>query len=323
VGYVKTAAYKLNEYRIIEDENGLLRWETHYGFGVQRRGMCLIHDDILIIGPCSHEEIGYLKGEFLDRLEKLSSWNKTSYYCFASDLLDVASGRSLDQNFLDRMTFSVSISGNRAGPVLDGDHCTFRLEKYQITVATNGQVTWQAYGRMNRLLSGHCNIQSGVLFIGPEAQEKEIESKGDFFKKLDTLPRWDATKIWSRSLAFRPCHTLPQIAQLTDTIEKRTCRREGYARYEKFAMERGLVGQLRIPLPSRFKFRKLSWPHLHLPLGFRLRKRSRPLFRKASFRLIWLILLVVGGLLLGLIVSLHSVKERFRRFHSPENHHRE
>ena len=152
VNYMKTAAYKLNEYRIIEDENGLLWWETHYGFGVQRRGMCFIHNDILIIGPCSHEEIGYLKGEFLDRLEKLPLWNKTKHYCFASELLDVASGRSLDQDFLDRMSFSVSIGSNRAGPILDRDPGTFRLEKYQITVATNGQVTWQSYGGMNKLL---------------------------------------------------------------------------------------------------------------------------------------------------------------------------
>src|SRR5512143_3333705 len=106
---METAAYKLKQYRIIQDENCLLWWEMHYGFGVQRQGMCFIHNDILIIGPCTREEIGYLKREFLDGLEKLPLWNKTKYYCFASELLDVASGRSLNHYFLDQMSFSMNI----------------------------------------------------------------------------------------------------------------------------------------------------------------------------------------------------------------------
>jgi len=78
---METATYRLNEYRIIEHVNGLLEWETHYGFGAQQHGTCFIYNDILIIGPCSHEEVGYLKGEFLDRIEKLPFWNKTESYC--------------------------------------------------------------------------------------------------------------------------------------------------------------------------------------------------------------------------------------------------
>jgi len=286
--------------------------------------MCFIHKDILIIGPCSREEIGYLKGEFLDRLEKLPLWNKTKYYCFASELLDVASGRSLDQDFLNRMSFSASIGSNRAGPILDRDPGTFRLEKYQITVATDGQVTWQWYGGMNKMLVGQCRIQSGVLFIGPEEQEKEEDIKGEFFKKLDTLPQWDRTRIWSRCLALRPCQVSQQEGRPPATSDNDAWTRQGdHVMNEKPAMEctQRLGSQIRSLFPSSFKSRNLSLPRLHLPLVFRLGKPSWHLFGKAKFRFIWIIPLVFGGLLLGLILSLHSVKDRLHRFHSSEEHH--
>jgi hypothetical protein len=325
VNHMKTAQYKLNEYRIIEDDNGRLMWEKHYGFGGQRRGMCLIHNDILIIAPYSHEEIGYLKGEFLDRMEKLPLWNKTKHYCFSSDLQDVASGRRLDQNLLDQMSFSINIGSNRSEPIRSGDPGVFRLAKYRITVGTNSQVTWQAYGRMNRVLSGQCIIHSGVLFIGPEEQDKEEESKGDFLKELETLPQWDRTKIWSRSLALWPCHPWPLKRKPSATVEKETWRprEEGYAIYEKPPMERTQrpEGQFRSLSSSCFRSRKVSLPGLRLPEAFRFRKPSWRRSRGAKIRLIWLILLVLAGLLFGLIMSLHSVKERFHGFHSSEKHH--
>jgi hypothetical protein len=323
---MKMSAYKLNEYRIIEDENRRLRWETHYGFGVQRSGMCFIYEDILIIAPCSHEEIGYLKGEFLDRLENLPLWNKTKHYCFSSDLRDVASGRSLDQNLLDQMSFSINSGSNRSEPIRDGDPGVFRLEKYRLTVATNGQVRWQAYGRMNRVLSGQCIIHSGVLFIGPEEQDNEEENKGDFLRKLETLPQWDRTMIWSRSHALEACHPRPLKREPSATVEKDTWRQveeEGRTIDEKPPMQRiqRPEGQFRSLSSSCFRSRKVSLPRLRLPEAFRFRKPSWHLSKGAKIRLIWLILPVLAGLLFGLIMSLHSVKERSHRVHSSEKHH--
>jgi hypothetical protein len=69
--------YRLGEYRITEYENGLLRWETHFNFGVQRSGKCYIFGDILIIGHWSNEGSGYLQLEFSELLQKLPIWNKT------------------------------------------------------------------------------------------------------------------------------------------------------------------------------------------------------------------------------------------------------
>jgi hypothetical protein len=322
---MKTAAYKLDEYRIIEDESGRLRWETHFGFGVQQRGMCFIYEDILIMAPCSHDEIGYLKGEFLDRLEKLPLWNRTEHYCFSSDLLDVASGRSLDQNLLDQMFFLINRGSNRSEPVGCGDPGVFRLEKYRVTVATNGQVTWQASGGMNRVRSGQCIIHSGVLFIGPEEQDKGEENKRDFLRKLELLPRWDRTKSWSRSLALRPCHPWPQKRKPISTIEKDTWRQgdEGHASYEKPPREctRRPGGQFRSLLSLCFRSRKISLPGLHLPEPVRSLQSLRYVSRGPKIRLIWLTLLVLAGMLFGVIISLHSAKERFHRFHPVEKHH--
>jgi hypothetical protein len=138
---MKKTRYRIGEYRITEYEKGSLWWEAHHGFGVQRSGKCFVHDDILIIGQCIHEEIGYLKGEFLDHLEKLPTWKKTRYYCFAFELLDVGTGRNLKEDVLEQMLSSGNI--NRAGPEADMNDVprTYRLDKYQITLAANGELS--------------------------------------------------------------------------------------------------------------------------------------------------------------------------------------
>jgi hypothetical protein len=298
---MKTPDYKLREYRIYQEGNGLFWWETHCGFGVQRRGMCFIWHDILILGPCSHEEIGYLKGEYLYRLEKLASWNKTKYYCFASELLDVISGRSLDHNFMSWMYSSVSTGRNGAGPILERDSGTFRLDKYQITATPNGDITWQAYGRMNRVLSGQCSIQSGVLFIGAEEQDKEGANKEECFKKQYTLPRWDKTRIWSRSLALQPCHPLQHEAKPHAALHKIVSAWESNYAKEKHPLiyEEQLQSQIRSLWPSRFKANMCSWSRSRLHLAFRFGKQLWPIFKKAKFWSISLIFFVMAGLFIA------------------------
>lgn len=54
---IKTS-YRLRSYRIIEYENGLLRWKTHYDFGVHRSGECFICRNVLFAGKRQQEERG-------------------------------------------------------------------------------------------------------------------------------------------------------------------------------------------------------------------------------------------------------------------------
>ena len=52
--------------------------------------------------PWSEEKDGFLIGEFLDQLKKLPAWDKTLYYCFFSELLDIKTGRKLTADRLHK-----------------------------------------------------------------------------------------------------------------------------------------------------------------------------------------------------------------------------
>ena len=78
---MQNTSYRLTEYKIIENEHGDLWWETHIGLGSLKSGKCFINGDILFIKPSDSTEPGFLKGEFLDHLNKLPKWEKTKYFC--------------------------------------------------------------------------------------------------------------------------------------------------------------------------------------------------------------------------------------------------
>ena len=87
-------AYRLGEYKIIEYEHGDLWWETHIGLGSLKSGKCFINGDILFIKPSDSTGPGFLKGEFLDHLNKLPKWEKTKYYCASYKIHECKSGSS-------------------------------------------------------------------------------------------------------------------------------------------------------------------------------------------------------------------------------------
>ncbi len=89
----KDTSYRLGRYEIIEKENGEVWWETHSGFGLLRAGKCFIEGKILFIGPYKTEEPGFLKGEFIEHLNKLSKWEKTKYYCSSYTICNCKTGR--------------------------------------------------------------------------------------------------------------------------------------------------------------------------------------------------------------------------------------
>ena len=320
----KKTTSQLGEYRITEYENGILWWETHHGLGEQRSGKCFVHDDMLILGVSRHEDIGFLKLEFLDKLHKLPAWNKTRYYCFASELLDVVSGRTVNEDLLDRIFSLADMNAARAKPVTANGPGTFRLEKYQITVAADGQISWQADGGMNRLVGGQCIIKSGVLFIGPQEHDKGDQSNRKFLTKLQGLPRWDRTTIWGRTLALRACEPTLE-GYWTNTTHAHRGTRGNVALPEKHlvACRRGSRRPLRDLLLSGFKLGTPSLPLLHKPLGHRFRNQSWRLLDGAKVCLICVISLVLAGLLLGLTLGLKGVGKSLHWFRSSEVHHHE
>lgn len=91
-------SYGLGRFEIIEKKNGEIWWETHAGFGRLRAGKCFIVGEILFIGPYKTEKPGFLKGEFIEHLNKLPKWEKTKYYCSSYSIYNCKTGR-MSRNF--------------------------------------------------------------------------------------------------------------------------------------------------------------------------------------------------------------------------------
>ncbi len=318
---IEKSTYRLGEYQIAEYDDDALRWTVHHGFGEQWSGKCFILDDILVLEKFTHEEIGYLKGEFLDRIRKLPGWNKTKFYCFASDLLDVSSGRSLSRDWKAYLSSTRGDGRNRSQAPKVKAPLIFRLDKYKVTVKDNNQISWQTLEGGNKVVGGQCTIQSGILLIGPKNYEAGGQSRADFFKGLNEMAPWQRTMIWSHSLALRPCESAPQTEGLNEIGKKAESRDRKYREHPSFSsLWKGKKESLR---PLRIKHTRPSPPRLRLPSIFKFPKPSWPLQGRGKARWIFLISLLLASLLFGLILSLHPLKEGSHRHHSSgEDHHK-
>ncbi len=94
----KGTSYRLGRFEIIEKKNDEIWWETHAGFACFRSGKCFIVGDILFIGPYQTEEPGFLKGEFIEHLNKYPKWEKTKYYCLSYSIYSCKTGK-MSRNF--------------------------------------------------------------------------------------------------------------------------------------------------------------------------------------------------------------------------------
>ena len=302
---ISKRAYRLGEYRIAEDEHGLLWWETHFNFGVQRSGKCYIFGNVLILGPWSHEESGYLQLEFSELLNKLPVWEKTQYYCFASELLNVSTGQSLTSDFLERY---IALRASGSNPSMNMTPAIFRLGRYQITIADDGDISWQKCEGFNRVIGGLCVIESDILFIDPQEYEFGNQNKQEFLNKLNQLPKWDKTIAWCRSFVLRPCHVEAHQTDNTGLINLHQYKME-----EHFVNEKPSAPNLnqyqeppkRLLLLSSLWLEK-AWQRIHIKKGW-----SK-----------YIIPMVVVGLLFGLIMIFHSEKKSHRAHGHKEHHHK-
>ena len=297
--------YRLGEYRIAEDKNGLLYWETHFNFGVQRSGKWFILGDILIIGHWSHEEAGYLQLEFSELLQKLPVWNRTHYYCFASELLDVSTNQSLTNDFLERH-IALARSTDSTPPT-DMGPGIFRLGRYQITIEDNGKVSWHNYEGLDKVVGGQCVFESGVLLIGPQEYDDRYQSKREFLKKLTQLPKWDKSMAWCRSLVLRPCHVEVQQTKNPDSTNLHQYIMDEHSFDEK---------------PSTLNLNQYKEPSKRLlRLSFKWPETAWHLIRGRRMWLKYLIPLVLVGLMLGLVMILHSLEKKSDSHHWSKDHH--
>jgi len=143
-----------------------------------------------------------LKLEFHEHLMKLSAWNKTRYYCFASSLRKVGT----EQSLTSYLTGQLSIDKIGMEAVNITVPSTFRLDRYKITVDENSIISWQTIGELNRTTGGRCFAESGILFIGPKESElDEGQGRKIFINELKRLPQWDKTFAWGHYGSLRIC----------------------------------------------------------------------------------------------------------------------
>ena len=266
--------YRLGEYQITEYEGGALWWSTHHGFAEQRSGRCFIHEDILMFGQFTNKEDGFLKREFLNRLKYLPIWNKTKFYCFLSDLLDVSSGRNLGQAWGSQIPPMLSEKRSRDQESQDEGPGTFRLAKYRITVSGSNQISWQSLEGIDRIVGGQCIIHSDILFIGPKDHEAGTQFSGEFYKGLNEIAPWKRTKFWGSSLALRPCESPPQTGRPYNIGEKARCHDTKYSEKLLTTLWKECQEAFRSLWPSDSKIRE-SWARqLHRMSSFKFRKLS-------------------------------------------------
>ena len=212
--------YRLSEYKIIEDENGALGWESHTGIGGLKRGRCFIKGDILFIGEGKIEEPGFLKNEFLEKLKPLPDWRKTGYYCLGNDLRTTKSGRRLTEKEMQAWEKGGFAGENKTdlpgAPLNMGYHpewpagaesTSYKLGNYEIVAKTDGQLWWKSHTGYNSFKVGTCCVSEDILFIGIKDHEESGGPKKAFLDYLSRLPEWSATRYCCSNCTLHECTT--------------------------------------------------------------------------------------------------------------------
>jgi nucleoid DNA-binding protein len=212
---MQSTTYKLAEYKITENEHGDLWWATHIGLGSLRIGKCFINGDILFIRPSDSKGPGFLKGEFLDHLNKLPKWGKTKYYCASYKIykcksvskkpfFEEAKSRIKDQAILQKNEL---IQEEKSVKVNTLNHISYKLHRYEIIEKDNCQLFWKSYGGLRSLKEGRCHIKGKILFL--ELGETRLSKlmKKEFLQQLNQLPDWDRTKYFCASYTIHYSNT--------------------------------------------------------------------------------------------------------------------
>jgi hypothetical protein len=229
-------AYRLGEHKIIENEHGDLWWETHIGLGSSKSGECFINGDILFIKPSDSMGPGFLKGEFLDHLNKLPKWEKTKYHCASYKIHECKSRRSkslfgrldgwsqheaiLNDGSTQRETPEIR---RKSVKVHTTEHISYKLDRYKITEMNNGQLFWKSPSGLGTLKKGRCHIKGNILFLEPGETEPSSLLRRQFIQQLIRLPDWERTKYFCPSYTIyysntgAICRSLEEEKELNGT----------------------------------------------------------------------------------------------------------
>jgi len=214
---MKIDIYKLGEYKIIESDTGELRWEAHFGFTTTQEGRCFRKGPILFIGPAENDRVGFLKGDFLDHIKPFPKWSKTKYCCRSLEIYHCRSYRRVTKQemmlwILDRGEESDQRSDNIPVKGAAGD-VTFRLQRYEITKKSAGQILWKTPAGPNTVRGGTCAVLEDILFIGPRQDTQSDLIRRQFLANLQQLPKWDQTKYYSPKSSLYDCRSWNSVQE--------------------------------------------------------------------------------------------------------------
>ena len=212
---MQSTAYKLAEYKITENEHGDLWWESHIGLGSLRIGKCFINGDILFIRPSDIKGPGFLKGEFLDHLNKLPKWKKTKYYCasYKIEKCQSVSKKPLFEEVIRGIQDEAILQKNeliqkeKSVKVDTLNSISYKIHRYEIMENNNGQLFWKSYSGLRSLKKGQCYIRGNILFLEPGETGLSKLMKKKFLQQLNQLSEWDKTKYFCASYTIHYSNT--------------------------------------------------------------------------------------------------------------------
>jgi hypothetical protein len=211
--------YKLGEFKIIESDMGELRWEAHFGFAALQEGRCFRKGTILFIGPAENDQVGFLKGDFLDHIKPFPAWSKTNYCWRGVDIYHCKTGKRVTkQEMLLWMLGPGTDEGDRLcseGPGQRSNNIStrgaagdvaFRLQRYEIIKKADGQIYWKTIG-LRTVREGKCTVLEDILFIGPSQDTQSNLIRRDFLANLRQLLKWDQTKYYCPQSSLYDCRS--------------------------------------------------------------------------------------------------------------------
>ena len=206
---INSEYYRLAEFKITESKDGSIWWETHSGFCSVKIGRCFVSGRILFIEPGhTSEENGFLKGEFLDELNRFPKWKKTNYYCTSFNIVNCKADQKI----------KFPSANNKFPKQITQEDVSFRLGQFEIIEKRDCKLLWKSYSGRADMKIGKAFMDGNILFLGRGEAEKTGIMKKDFLERLSILLAWEKTDYFCQHYTLYSCETNTTFNELDENI---------------------------------------------------------------------------------------------------------
>jgi len=206
---INSEYYRLAEFKITESKDGSIWWEAHSGFCSVKIGRCFVSGRILFIEPGhTSEENGFLKGEFLDELNRFPKWKKTNYYCTSFNIVNCKADQKI----------KFPSANNKFPKQTTQEDVSFRLGQFEIIEKRDCKLLWKSYSGRADIKVGKAFMDGNILFLGRGEAEKTGIMKKDFLERLSILLAWEKTDYFCQHYTLYSCETNATCNELDENI---------------------------------------------------------------------------------------------------------